>query len=133
MTILPAKGVLLPTLAIAAIDQIEVDAYLAASGDDNPIHRSAEIAARAGLSGIPVPGMLVMAQVARCAQAWSHCATITRLTARFFAPVLIDRALQVKARVVMLHEAKRRAVLRITVVQLGAIAVMAEADVALVH
>ena len=74
-----------------------------------------------------MPGMLVTAQAARYAQRWSHCGGITQLMARFFAPVLVDVALQVEAKVGALDDSTRRTILRINVSQRGAIA---EAEVA---
>jgi hypothetical protein len=52
---LPAKGERLPDLIIAAITKAQVEAYLAVSGDDNPIvnagakmHRLAGVKVRHG-------------------------------------------------------------------------------------
>jgi acyl dehydratase len=124
-------GELLPLLSLAPITQAQVDAYVAASGDDNPLHRDLELALSVGLSGIPVPGMLVMAQLAQCAESWPRTGSIAKLGARFVSPIMVGNAVEVGGRVVAIDAASGDAILRLTAKQNGKIAVLGEARVRL--
>ncbi|MBZ0217973.1 MAG: MaoC family dehydratase [Fimbriimonadaceae bacterium] len=122
------RGYRLPLLAIPVITQDQINAYLSASGDDNPLHTDPELARRIGLDGIPIPGMLVMALVSKFVQQWCYCRTVSKLTTRFISPVIVDGGIIIEARVVALDVASHRAILRITVAQNGKVAAMAEAE-----
>jgi acyl dehydratase len=124
-------GEVLEGFALGEITQAEVDAYVAASGDDNPLHRDAELARSVGLAGIPVPGMLIMAQLARCARGWPRAGKVTKLSARFVSPVIVGNGVEIGGRVVAMDDATGEAILRLTAKHRGKIAVLGEARVSL--
>ena len=124
-------GDVLEGLALPGISQAQVDAYVAASGDDNPLHRDAALARTVGLTGIPVPGMLIMAQLAQCTTLWAAGRPLGRLAARFVSPVIVGNGIEVGGRVVSIDAASGEAILRLTAKQNGKIAVLGEARVAL--
>lgn len=126
-----AVGVDVPGPVVPLVGQEAVNAYLVAAGDDNPLHREPEIARQFGLEGVPVPGMLVMAQLARCAANWPHFGGVLRLSARFVRPVLIGADLAVGGRVVAIEPAAGEAVIRVTAKQAGKITVLGEVKVRL--
>ena len=90
---------------MAGISQPQVDAYALASGDDNPLHRDPEIARRAGLDRIPVPGLLLLAQIAEYLCRWPRCAAVSALSARFVGPVFVGDGVEIDGRVVAVDEA----------------------------
>ena len=45
------------------IEQIQINQYAEASGDDNPIHLDSEFAQNSNFGGIVAHGMLVLAQI----------------------------------------------------------------------
>jgi acyl dehydratase len=124
-------GEILPGLVVAAITQAQVDAYVDASGDHNPLHHDLDLARSVGLAGIPVPGMLIMAQLAQCAIRWPRCADVVRVSARFVSPVFVGNGIEVGGRVVAADEASGDVILRLTAKQNGKIAVLGEARVRL--
>jgi acyl dehydratase len=124
-----AVGEMLAGFAVASITQAEVDAYVAASGDNNPLHQDLDLARSVGLSGIPVPGMLIMAQLADCARRWPRCGEVTKLSARFVSPVFVGSGIEIGGRVVATDAATGDAILRLTAKQNGKIAVLGEARV----
>lgn len=126
-----ARGDRLPGLSLAAISQLQVERYLAASGDGNPLHRDASIARGAGLSGTPVPGMLLMAQAARVVGAWSGCLELMSLSARFTHPLLVGEGVEFRARVVALEAEQARAIVRVTATRQEKTVLLAEAVVRL--
>jgi len=127
----PARGHRLPARELSPLTQIGIERYLEAAGDDNPLHRDPELARRAGLAGIPVPGMLLMGLVADRVRNWEWCGRIIKLTARFTSPLIVGTGATIEARVVAIDETAGRATLRVTMASAGQIAVMAEALVAL--
>jgi len=127
-----AVGHRLTPLAVPQITQDEVNAYLVVSGDDNPLHTDRDLAYRAGLANIPVPGMMVMAQMEQFIYSWAPCRNITKLMSRFVVPVLVDGDLGLEGRVVALDADAGQAVLRVTAAQAGKISVIAEAEVTIV-
>lgn len=88
----------LPSLALPPCDAETVRAYLLASGDDNPLHHDAERARAAGFAAPPVPGMLIMGQMARAMADWPGGASLLGLTLHFLDPVLPDTALTLDGR-----------------------------------
>lgn len=71
--------------------QDRTDRYLALSGDLNPIHRDAALAASLGLPAPIVPGLLLAALVQPAAEA-RNITRLTSLKARFMAPLTVDAA-----------------------------------------
>ena len=122
----PAPGVLPP------FTQASMEAYLAVSGDVNPLHVEPDLAERLGLDGLPVPGMLVMAAIANYLAQWPRCRTTKRLGARFTTPVYVDSELAISARIVR-HPSNDQPnpVFRVVVTQNAKIAVFAEAELEL--
>jgi acyl dehydratase len=131
MSDFPVRGHRLAGLSIAAVSQAQVDAYLLASGDDNPLHSDLELARRAGLVGIPVPGMMVMGLAAQYLAQWPSCQMVIKLSARFVSPVLVGHGLTIEGRIAAVDAKARDAVVRLTASQNGTIAVLAEAKILL--
>lgn len=131
MTPFPAKGGRLPERHVIRIGMDDVRAYLAVSGDDNPIHTDAELALRAGLAGVPVPGMLVMGAIGSTLEAWAWTGVVRRLSVNFVAPTFVDGDLTIAGKIVAINEAARTAVIRITATQNKKLTAMGEAEIAL--
>lgn len=93
-------GLRLPGMDLPLADHAAVAAYLAASGDDNPLHRDPALARAAGYDDILVPGMLVMGQMAEVLAAWPACGRVDWLLCRFVDPVVVGTALRCEGRVV---------------------------------
>ncbi|CAN7649357.1 MaoC family dehydratase [Neorhizobium tomejilense] len=75
--------------------------YAGASGDFNRIHYDHPFAVESGLGGLLVHGMLTMAFAASCAvEAFGPASRISRLEARFTAPVRVGDLVRVTATVV---------------------------------
>lgn len=75
--------------------------YAGASGDFNRIHYDHPFAVAAGLGGLLAHGMLTMAFAASCAvEAFGPARRVTRLEARFTAPVRVGDLVIVTATVV---------------------------------
>ena len=82
-------GLALPPCA-RVVTWEDVEAYAAASGDDNPLHRSAEVAFAAGFEGIIAHGMFTMGHLTQCLVDWLGGARpISRISAGFRAPVFL--------------------------------------------
>ncbi len=108
----------------------QVAAYAAASGDDNPLHRDPDFAARAGLARPPIHGMLIMGCFESYLRAWRPEAAIVKLGAKFIRPVLVGEAVEVSAKVLRVGAADEPAVLRLSVRnEAGEIVCLAEAFV----
>jgi acyl dehydratase len=75
--------------------------YAGASGDFNRIHYDHPFAAQKGLGGVIAHGMLTMAFAASCAlEAFGPASWISRIDARFTAPVRVGDVVEVTAAVV---------------------------------
>ena len=75
--------------------------YAGASGDFNRIHYDHPFAVQKGLGGVIAHGMLTMAFAASCAvEAFGQASRISRLEARFTAPVRVGDVVDVTATVV---------------------------------
>ena len=75
--------------------------YAGASGDFNRIHYDYPFAVQKGLGGVIAHGMLTMAFAASCAvEAFGQANRISRLDARFTAPVRVGDVVDVTATVV---------------------------------
>jgi acyl dehydratase len=122
-----AKGEKLPPVLLPGIAQTAIEAYLVASGDDNPLHRDPELALAAGLADVPVPGMLVLAHLAEYLGQWPECRRIAALSGRFVSPVLVARPIRIEARIMAIDTSAGTATLRITAAQEDRLAVLAEA------
>ena len=75
--------------------------YAGASGDFNRIHYDQPFAVQKGLGGVIAHGMLTMAFAASCAlEAFGPASWISRIDARFTAPVRVGDVVKVTATVV---------------------------------
>ena len=95
----------------------DVAAYALASGDDNPLHVDPTIAAKAGLAGVPIHGMLIMACFESFLREWREDVLVRKLSSKFIRPVLIDEAFEVSGKVVRVDAGD--AVLRLMVKRAG--------------
>lgn len=117
-------------LPIGPFDVATVRAYAQAARDDNPLHRDARMAARAGFGDILVPGMLIMAHIARALAQAPGVAGITALSTRFARPVLPGQALVLRGQRVA-RSVTGASIYRLKVTGPEGLAIMAEAEVTL--
>lgn len=106
----------------------DVARYAQASGDDNPLHVDPALAARAGLAGVPIHGMLIMGSFEPYLRAWRGEARIVKLSAKFIRPVLVGETFEVSGKVVR-APADGAAVVRLVVKRAQDLVCMAEAFV----
>ena len=85
-------------IALTAATPAQLDAYLAASGDRNPVHTDAALAARIGLRDVPVPGLMTMAMLEAALTRWVDSDRIGEFSLTFVAPVFPGDALTATAR-----------------------------------
>jgi acyl dehydratase len=75
--------------------------YAGASGDFNRIHYDHPFAVQKGLGGVIAHGMLTMAFAASCAlEAFGPASWVSRIDARFTAPVRVGDVVEITATVV---------------------------------
>jgi acyl dehydratase len=88
-------GDTLPT-RVFEIDRALLKAYADASGDQNPIHQSEEIAISVGLPNVIAHGMLTMALVGKYITDWAGgSAHVKEFSARFIKPVIVPANVKV--------------------------------------
>ena len=129
MTAIPARGDRMPERVLERIGMELMHAYLAVSGDDNPLHIDATLAGAAGLAGVPVPGMMVMGLFGEILADWLPDATIGRLSTSFAVPVLVEGELRLGGRVVAVDGAAGTAIVRLAARQAGKVCVLGEAEI----
>ncbi len=78
-----------------SVSQKAVDAYLALSGDANPIHRDPAEAAALGLAAPVVPGLLLVSCIQPVCAAALPGAVPHSLKARFMGPLVVGEAVRV--------------------------------------
>lgn len=116
-------------LALGPFDRAAVIAYVEAAGDDNPLHRDPAAARQAGFGDIIVPGMLLMAHIARLLEAMPSVAALRALNARFARPVLPGQPMQLSGHAVARARGPEAAtILRLKLSGPDGLAVMAEAE-----
>lgn len=71
------------------VTRADLVAYAAASGDQNPIHQSEEVAAVVGLPGVIAHGMYTLALTARAVDVWAGPGRVVDLGAKFTRPVVV--------------------------------------------
>lgn len=120
-------GERLPPLRCAPVSLEQVLAYVAASGDDNPIHADEASAIAAGLECIVLPGMLIAAQFPRLLRHWPVPHGLVALDVRFLSPLAINRPFGVEGRVVSVDQAGTRAIVRMSARDERAVFAMGEA------
>ena len=97
---LPEPGARLEETASESFDAASIAAYAAVSGDDNPLHLDAALAARAGFAAPLVHGMLVMAAFEPALRAWRGDLRIAKLSGKFVQPLLQGQQARISGRVV---------------------------------
>ena len=117
-------------LPIGPFDAATVRAYAQAAGDDNPLHQDPALAARAGFADILVPGMLVMAHIARALAGLPAVAATRALSTRFARPVLPGQALVLTGQRVA-RTPGGDSIYRLKVTGPEGLAIMAEAELTL--
>ncbi|WP_246725392.1 MaoC family dehydratase [Beijerinckia sp. L45] len=95
-----AAGHVIPPRRFGPFSAKMVAAYAEASGDDNPLHSDASLAARAGLARPPIHGMLIMGCFEPYLHAWRPAASIVKLSGKFIRPVLVGDSIEVSGKVV---------------------------------
>lgn len=95
-----ATGQVLPPRRFGPFIASAVKAYAEASGDDNPLHSDASLAARAGLARPPIHGMLIMGCLEPYLREWRPTASIVKLSGKFIRPVLVGDSIEVSGKVV---------------------------------
>jgi acyl dehydratase len=96
---MPTPGEKLTESRVGPFDAATVAAYARASGDDNPLHTDASIAAAAGLPAPPVHGMRLMAAIEPALAAWRPDLRLARLAGTFAELLLIDEDARLSGRV----------------------------------
>ena len=100
MTTTIRRGEVISPRRYGPFDASDVEAYAAASGDDNPLHTDPTLAARAGLPRPPVHGMLLMGCLEPFLQGWKPGARVVKLASKFIRPVLVGDDIEVSGKVV---------------------------------
>ena len=106
-------GLVAPPRHFGPFTAARVAAYAAASGDDNPLHSDAALAARAGLERPPVHGMLTMGCFEPFLKEWRPAAVIVKLSGKFIRPVLVGDTVEISGKVVQAGGHGRPAVIRL--------------------
>ncbi|HQF31139.1 MAG TPA: MaoC family dehydratase [Hyphomicrobiales bacterium] len=88
----------LPAVPLGPVSRAALATYLELSGDENPVHVDAALAAAAGLADTPVPGLMAMALIEPAARQWFGTDAIVDLHLTFTAPVFPDLPLVAEAR-----------------------------------
>lgn len=96
---LPAVGERLPEWRIGPFDAAALEAYAAASGDDNPIHLDEDLARAIGFPAPPVHGMKLLAAFEPMLIAWRRDLFLARLSGKFVQPVARGEAVTLTGRV----------------------------------
>jgi acyl dehydratase len=111
----PKVGEAIGPRSFGPFDRGRLVRYAEASGDDNPLHLDAEIAAAVGLAAPPAHGMLLLSCVEPTLMDWRRDIAIARLSAKFLRPVLAGQEISMSGRVVRSSLAPRpELVLRLT-------------------
>ena len=98
-----------------AVDDAQMDAFAALSGDENPLHRDDAFARAAGFEGRVVYGALLVAQVSRMIGMHlpGRDAVWNRVQMDFAAPLYPGQSAELVARVEHVSEAARAVELRL--------------------
>ncbi|MBU1175978.1 MAG: hypothetical protein KKH72_11305 [Alphaproteobacteria bacterium] len=131
MTVSIDRGTRLPERHFSAIGMEMIEAYLAVSGDDNPIHTDLAAARRAGLPERPVPGLLTMGLFGMLIHTWRPTARVDKLKAEFVAPILVGGDLTLTGRVVARDDQAGSAILRLLASQANKPCAIGEAEIGL--
>jgi acyl dehydratase len=89
--------------------------YAMVSGDDNPLHLDPQAAKAAGLTGLPVHGMLMLSCFEPWLMGWRRDLFVARLSAKFLRPVLAGEGIRLLGRVLRSQAVPRpELILRLT-------------------
>ena len=99
-------------------DGAAIAAYALASGDDNPLHHDAALAARAGLERPPIHGMLAVGCFEAYLADWRSDVAVRKISCKFIRPVLVGESVAIGGKVVRTSP-DGLAVLRLTVKREG--------------
>ena len=129
---LPPAGTSLPPVTYGPFDAGSLAAFAEASGDDNPLHLDATVAAAAGLARPPIHGMLMVACLEPALLAWRGDLAVAALSVKFIRPVLEGETIVVSGRVLK-HLPDRPALMMRLMVHggTGDLAVLGEATLAM--
>ena len=97
---LPRAGDRFDEVATVPFTQDRIAAYAEVSGDDNPLHLDASVAALAGFSAPLAHGMLVMAAFEPALVAWRDDLRIARLSGKFVQPIIAGQCAKISGRVI---------------------------------
>jgi acyl dehydratase len=98
------------------VTRADVRAYADASGDQNPLHQSDEVARAAGFPGIVAHGMFTMGHLATCLVTWAgDTSALARMRVHFRAPVFMDETVVAGGRVTAVDAERRTATLDVWV------------------
>ena len=122
------QGEAIAPCGFGPFDADAVAAYALASADDNPLHRDAALAARAGLARPPVHGMLVVGCFEPYLAAWRPNAIVRKIGCKFIRPVLVGEGVVVSGKVVRVSP-DGAAVLRLSVKREGGTDLVCMAEV----
>lgn len=96
----PKTGEEIGPRSFGPFDRERLARYAAVSGDDNPLHLDARVAAAAGLDAPPVHGMLLLSCFEPTLLDWRRDIAIAGLSAKFLRPVLAGEGVSISGRVV---------------------------------
>ncbi len=129
-----ARGTPITPFTSQPLTQDVINAYAAASGDDNPVHTDEAFVRAAGLDAPIVHGMLLMALTEEALRATWPELHIHSLTAKFMTPVLRNETVTITGKVVaegMGPQADQSVVRLFAARDAGGMALVGEALVAL--
>jgi 3-hydroxybutyryl-CoA dehydratase len=96
---LPSVGERVPDWRIGPFDAEALQAYAAASGDDNPIHLDDALARAIGFGAPPVHGMKLLAAFEPMLLSWRRDLFLARLSGKFVQPVARGETVTLTGRV----------------------------------
>jgi acyl dehydratase len=95
----PQVGAAISRCEFGPFAEADLARYAEASGDDNPLHLDAAVAAAVGLAAPPIHGMLMMSLFEPALRRWRRDIVIERLSGKFLRPVPVGGAVSVSGRV----------------------------------
>jgi len=110
----PKPGQEMPSKIFGPFSLDRMQTYALVSGDDNPLHSDATLAAQAGLEASPVHGMFMLSCCEPAILSWRQDVMIARLSAKFLLPVLTGQSVAISGRVLRVQlENKPQMLLRV--------------------
>lgn len=101
-----------------SVDDAEMEAFAALSGDRNPLHRDQAFATARGFSGCVVYGALLVAKVSRLIgmELPGRDALWNSVQMQFSAPLIVGEQARLEATLVQVSEAARSMMLVLTII-----------------